>query len=458
MNIVFIGGGSLRILPVLRGVFDEPEVIGDGEIRLVDLNLESAEMVAGMIRKTPEYKNVNCKIIATTNLDQALEGADVLYITMEIGPNVPFQMAQKACFERNFMGSDQISLSGAMLALIGGTTILGFARKMERICPNAKLLTFANPVPVYSAMVNNHTSIDALGICAGYKNHRFDISRLMGRNEVLDYDVIVAGINHFSFILEGTFEGEDIYKVLGRHLTNDWKPLDTGIANLDKTLCLLKWMYDRFGKIIFSTEGDGFSHLCPEKVIPMYKKLSRAGQSLEEVQKFSRNKSVKRDQRYADFKINLEKDLDADFWDCDWYDNQTYGKDKMTLGHKIFRAMAGLGEEKIVASAPNNGAVEGFSDRTVLEYSMMIDKNWIRPVKKLVMPEVFRSLIDPLAAHQTMLGDAIATQDPKLFADAMYIYPVQYNTQNSRELLIEMLDIYKGIIPEVFQQARDYIF
>ena len=70
MKITFIGGGSLRLLPILRGIFQEtPEVLRGGEIRLTDLKVERSEAVARMIKACPEYKNVNCKVEVFTDLD-----------------------------------------------------------------------------------------------------------------------------------------------------------------------------------------------------------------------------------------------------------------------------------------------------------------------------------------------------------------------------------------------------
>ena len=50
---------------------------------------------------------------------------------MAIGNPLNAMKAQQACEKLGFIGSDQLSPEGAVLSLIGGKTILGFARKME---------------------------------------------------------------------------------------------------------------------------------------------------------------------------------------------------------------------------------------------------------------------------------------------------------------------------------------
>ena len=50
MNVVFVGGGSFRTLPIVRGVLQNPKVLDGGEIRLVDFNLPRVETVARLMK------------------------------------------------------------------------------------------------------------------------------------------------------------------------------------------------------------------------------------------------------------------------------------------------------------------------------------------------------------------------------------------------------------------------
>ena len=54
MKVTFIGGGSQRLLPILRGIFAEvPEFFRGGEIRLMDRVIERAEAVGRMVLACP---------------------------------------------------------------------------------------------------------------------------------------------------------------------------------------------------------------------------------------------------------------------------------------------------------------------------------------------------------------------------------------------------------------------
>ena len=462
MKVVFVGGGSFRLLPILRGAFLHRKIFHNGEVRLVDLDVSRAEMVGRMVMRTPEYAGLNCKVSWGTDLDRALDGADMLYVTMAVGSPYVTRLSSQASRKRGFISSDNVSLTGAFLGLTAGPTLLDFARRMERYCPDAWMMIFANPVAVYSGMVNNHTSIKALGVCGGFNNHRWDLTRLMGREEFCDeYDVDAAGINHLSFILKGAYRGEDLYEVLGRYLGPEWKPprVQKAVRHMEHHIHFglrkLLQMYHRFGKIIFSTEGDGMAHLFYEEMFGRsmkdFKPESKAAMKAQA-------KAAAKGRKDADqaFRKHLDLELGPEFWSIPNCSDRLFGRDDHDITIPVLRALAGMGTEKIAASRPNRGAVAGFKDRTVLEYSLLLSRRTVRPAGEYEIPDCFQGLISALATHQTLLGDAIACEDPRALADAMHAYPVKQNTRDSARVFKELLAIHRDEIPAFCQEAGNY--
>jgi len=273
MKTAFIGGGSFQTIPVVRSAMAEPRVFDGGEINLYDLNVPRAETMGRLLMRTPEFARINCTVRWGTTLDKALDGADAVSVVIPVGSPMVTRLSDQACMRRGFIGSDQLSASGAFRSLTGGRIIWNIA-KMEKRCPHAWLACFANPVAVYSGLVNNHTKIKALGVCGGYQNHMWDLTRLMGRDAFCpDYDVEVAGINHCSFIIRGSLHGRDLYRLLARHLTPDWRPPRIGNPwstvmkrHIRYGLLKLAEQFRKFGVVTFSTEGDGMAHLFYEEM------------------------------------------------------------------------------------------------------------------------------------------------------------------------------------------------
>jgi alpha-galactosidase/6-phospho-beta-glucosidase family protein len=454
MNVVFLGGGSLRLTPIIRGLLKKEGIFNGGSIRLVDRMLDRAELVGRAVMRCPEMKGVDCRVRWTDDLDRALEGADMLYITMAIEREPSLYLSQSAGVKYNYLCSDQLSVNGAFLAARGGGPILSFARKMEKYCPEAMMLIFANPVAVYSAMVNNHTKIRALGICGGYRNHCWDLPRMCGRDEYDDsMEVVATGVNHLSFILRGTWQGRDVFDVMREHLTPAWQPPSITSTprqeDIQRGVRQMVELFHRYGTTIFSSEPDGIGHLFPESYL---KSASEKFTPLTPVQLAKRTADAKFaiDSRFELFATELERN-DESLWT-----KPLFKLDSSDLSISIMAALAGLGSFRIAASAPNRGAVAGFSDRMALEYTMTIDGKNIKPVENQYVPAPFYGFIAGLSEFQTLQGDAIATGDPRFFADALEVYPVNRFSSKRKEFFHEMFDIYTDI-PKTLQDGKNFV-
>ena len=82
MKAVFVGGGAVRLVGILRAALHHGGMFEDGEINLYDLNVARAEAVAHMLMKTPEFARVKCKLTWGSSLESALEGADIVGVIL----------------------------------------------------------------------------------------------------------------------------------------------------------------------------------------------------------------------------------------------------------------------------------------------------------------------------------------------------------------------------------------
>ena len=466
MIAAFIGGGSLRLLPIFRGIFlKAPEVFRDGEIRLIDLQKERAEAVAKLTAACPEYKDVQCRITAASDTDRALEGIDVLYLTMGAIREPSQSRAFLLSREYDYIFSDQLSINGAFLSLRLGFFILDLAKKPEKLIPSAKMLIISNPVSVYSCMVNIHTKIRALGICGGFNNHRWDLSRFCGRDEFdPDWNVVSAGVNHLSFILRGEYRGEDLFRdVLPRYLNDSWKCM-TGFGYgadadflLEKSLKDAYRLYRTYNVLFFSSEYDGWNHVIPgnEKIVSDMH-LKRKEAVLNSPEACVRSAKEAADKRFAAL-FAASRSPETVPWRQSYRENCMFGTDPSDITIPILKALCGFEKMRISASRPNCGAIAGLPEMAAAEYSMEIFKDTITPAENLYIPSPFHGLIASLSEFQTLLADAIAMHDPALFAAALDAYPVHRFEPRRKEYFRKMFDVYSDVDP-VMRRSSDMLF
>ena len=465
MKAVFVGGGSLRLLGILRGAMKEKKVFTDGAIHLHDLNVVRAEAMGRMLMKTPEYMGLNCKITWGSNLEKYLPGADMVGVILMAGSPMSFELGNDISLKHGFVPSDNVSPNGAFLAMKGAPILLDVARKMEKHCPKALLVDFANPVGVLSGMVSNHTRIRAMGVCQGYTNHLWDLSRILGKDEEgTDIDVDAAGINHLSFIVRGTIGGVDIFKRIDSALGKPgWKPPKlqnfwsvASKSNICKSVANIARFYMELGVLIFSTEPDGMLHLDYEKELALKLKTFSPKSKSEIAKKLKANAEARR-KTDMDFQQWLGRDLDDTFWNTYWKKNLVFRRQDNDIFVKIMKALSGVEKYKVAVSRPNNGAVEGFKNRTVLEYSQIIDRDKIIPAGKFSVPDVVYGLTSSLATHQTMLGDAIAEDDPQLLARALMAYPVRQYSKAARQLYRDLAKINRDEIQPGLRRVGEFL-
>ena len=464
MKAAFIGGGSLRLLPIFRGIFHEcPEIFRNGEIRLIDLKLERAEAVAKLIKACPEHQNVQCKVVATTNMDEGLTGIDVLYLTMAARREPTETLAKFLACEYGYFSSDQLTVNGAFLSLRLGGLILDIAKKLEKLSPKALMLIFPNPVAVYSCMVNRFTKIKALGICGGFGNHRWDLGRLCFGKDGFDpnWNVVAAGVNHLSFILRGEYKGEDLYSsLLPRTLTDSWKLMEfshTGIAKemMEMAIRDLYNMYRKYNTLVFSTEYDGLAHISIGNSERILKKYDGSPDAFD-VKNARANELASIEKRFAEF-IDLSKNPEKVQWDLPRSENPYCGRDITDISIPILKAVAGIEKMRIVASRPNYGVVDGLPEGAAAEYTMDIFKDTVTPVENQYIPSPFRGLIASLSEFQTLNAEALATRDPRIFAAALDAYPVHRFEIKRKEFFQKMFDLYTDVDP-VWSRAMDYLY
>jgi alpha-galactosidase/6-phospho-beta-glucosidase family protein len=463
MKATFVGGGAHRLLSILRAALDERRIFDGGEICLYDINFARAETMAKMIQITPEYIGANCKVYAGQSLESSIDGADIVGIILAPGTMETARLSDHVCWEHSFISSDNVSPTGALLGVKGGQIILNVARKMEQYCPTAWLVDFANPVAVFSGLVNNHTKVKALGVCAGFTNHQGDIARLLGMDDLLPIDDLhVAGVNHLSFLLNGSYKGQDIFKLINESIGRGWTMPKLGErwASCEESIAnsvnkLLK-VYQDLGVLIFSTEGDGMAHLFYDREVDRFMSEPEPliGGEMEASLASARKGRAENDNWFAS---HLRSQLHATFWAEADRLQTVFGKVHDDIFVRILRGVSGAAPVQIVSSRPNEGAVSGFENRTVLEYSQELYKDQINAVGELSVPPVVGGMISGLAIHQTLLGDAIAADDPRLLAHALISYPWKPYSAASRAMFREMIEVNSPDISPALRSAVDFL-
>ena len=237
-RIVLVGAGSVEFTRNLLGDILTSPSLKDSHIALHDIDPERLATAERMARWTADALDATPGISAHLDRREALRGADFVINTIQVGgaraTRIDFDVAAK--FGLRYTIADTIGVGGVFRGLRTIPVVLGIARDMEEICPDAWLLNYTNPLAILVRAVSESTSIKVVGLCHSVF---WTIDRLAGyvglpREEI---DAESVGLNHLAFVLRLEHRGRDLYPELRAFVEAGRTPDDDLVrANLFRRL------------------------------------------------------------------------------------------------------------------------------------------------------------------------------------------------------------------------------
>ena len=225
-KVVIIGAGSASFgLGMLRDAVNTPELRGS-IISLVDTDARALEAVSTLARKMNEESGAGLRIEHATDRTQALPDAQFVVISIAVRRNELWKLDWEVPIKhgvKHTLGENG-GPGGLFHSMRNIPIILDICRDIERLCPDALVLNFTNPVPRVCMAIDRYSSVNAVGLCHGIGGQLGNLARVMS----LSHDNLTckaAGLNHFTWILDLRFEdsGRDAYPDLRRSL-HDYAP------------------------------------------------------------------------------------------------------------------------------------------------------------------------------------------------------------------------------------------
>ncbi|MHB0878521.1 MAG: family 4 glycosyl hydrolase [Anaerolineae bacterium] len=202
-RIAFIGGGSLVWIPrFTHDLLCRPELAGSTLV-LMDVDPASLELMAAYARRMIAERGGGLEVVTTTVRDEALAGADFVVSTFMAGGHRAWADDLNIALKHGVRHPKGMSVGpgGLLQGLKAIPQLLDLAWAMERICPQAPLFNFTNPMSSISLALQRHSSIKTVGVCHGVLIALEAFSHLLG----VDRDDLIcraAGVNHLNWVLE----------------------------------------------------------------------------------------------------------------------------------------------------------------------------------------------------------------------------------------------------------------
>lgn len=214
-KFTFIGAGSLDFTRDLVRDLMTFKDFDDCEIMLMDINEKRLEYSKKGVERIVAAGNHHATVKATTDRQEALKDADGVLITILQGGvevwrsdvEIPEKYGVDICV------GDTRGPAGIFRFLRTAPVMLDIIRDCEKLCPNAVILNYTNPMAMLVSYLQTQTKLKVTGLCHSVQGTAEMLARFMGiKYEELDYTC--AGINHQAFYLKLEHKGKDMYPTL----------------------------------------------------------------------------------------------------------------------------------------------------------------------------------------------------------------------------------------------------
>ncbi len=216
MKIVLIGAGSAQFGYGALGDAFGTSALAGAEIALVDINVESLEVVRRSAESFVQERNLSFTITATTDRREALPGADFVIISIEVGDRfllwdqdwkTPMQYGISQIYGEN--GGP----GGIFHALRITPPILAICDDVARLCPEATVFNYSNPMTaITTAVLRKYPDMNFIGMCHEIASLERYLPLIL-ETPAESLELRAAGLNHFSVLLEARYRetGKDAY-------------------------------------------------------------------------------------------------------------------------------------------------------------------------------------------------------------------------------------------------------
>ncbi|MFG2937572.1 6-phospho-beta-glucosidase [Streptomyces sp. NPDC048282] len=208
MKLTILGGGGFRV-PLVYGALMTDRAEGRvTEVVLHDLDAGRLSAVARVLAEQAAGVPDAPAVTATTDLDEALTGADFVFSAIRVGGLEGRANDERVALAEGVLGQETVGAGGIAYGLRTVPVAVDIARRVARLAPDAWVINFTNPAGLVTEAMSRHLGDRVIGICDSPVGLGRRIARVLGGNPKeawIDY----VGLNHLGWVRGLHIAGRD---------------------------------------------------------------------------------------------------------------------------------------------------------------------------------------------------------------------------------------------------------
>ncbi|KPV52071.1 alpha-galactosidase [Kouleothrix aurantiaca] len=438
-KITFIGAGSVVFTRNLCSDILLTPALQESTISLMDLHPERLAQARDVVQALIDQRGLKARVEASTNLAEAVRGADYVVTTFQQGGldayqldiDIPQRYGVEQCV------GDTLGPGGVFRSLRTIPVLLELGKTMDALAPNALLLNYVNPMAANCWAFDRATGRPHVGLCHSVQG----TSEMLARWIKAPYEDVVfrcAGINHQAFFLEFRQGAEDLYPRI-REAAKDDAIYGSEPVRID----LMKY----FG--YFVTESSGHA----SEYSPYFRKTAQMVNG-ELVPRFTDPADHWFDNGrtggYLRHCLERLEHAQADFAALASGEKALPTVRTHEYGSRIIEACETNQPARINGNVPNRGLIPNLPTGCCVEVPVLVDKSGLQPTKIGALPPQLAALMQTNVNVQSLVVEAALTGKREHIYHAAMLDPhtgAELDLDQIHSLVDDLIAGHEGWLP-----------
>ena len=427
-KIVLIGAGSANFgLGTIGDIF-KSKILEGSTVTLHDINAQALENTKKIALEYKEKIKVNYNIEATTNRAEALKDAKFCIISIEVGNRfdlwdqdwkIPLQYGVKQIYGEN--GGP----GGLFHSLRIIPAILNICDDIVKICPNAFLFNYSNPMQrICHAVTSKYQDLKFIGLCHEIASMERQLPTIM-ETDYSNIQIKAGGLNHLSILLNVKYKDteKDGYPIIRKKfkdyyskLTSEYYPSKPGGER-----GVFFELYKIYGYLPITTD----SHL---------------GEYIQWAYSVADHEAI------MEFYDNYKKRC-LTFYDNESHYSEYFNMSDNKMNERIIPILEAILNdtdlEESAVNVPNNNFIDSLPKDIVVEVPGILNKSGVTGMRLENYPSDFASLLNNQVGTIQLTSEAVLKESKHIAYQALLADPVVDNAIKAEQLLNTIIDFQK---------------
>ncbi|MCM2390698.1 6-phospho-beta-glucosidase [Streptomyces albipurpureus] len=442
MRLTVLGGGGFR-LPLVYGA-----LLGDRaegrvtEVVLHDVDAGRLTAIARVLADQAEGVSDAPEVSVTTDLDEALRGADFVFSAIRVGGLAGRADDERIALAEGVLGQETVGAGGIAYGLRTVPVAREIARRVARLAPDAWVINFTNPAGLVTEAMSRELGDRVIGICDSPVGLGRRVARALGvdpERAWFDY----AGLNHLGWLRGLVVDGRDELPGLladptalgsfeeGRLFGPEWLQSLGSIPNE----YLHYYYFNRETVRAYQEAEQTRGAFLNRQQARFYAELERPDAPAWE--SWDRTRA----ERESTYMAHNREAVDAG--ERDATDLESGGYEHVALA--LMRAIAHHQRTTLILNVRNRGALAPLDEQAVVEVPCFVDANGAHPVAVSPLPDHATGLVCAVKAVEREVLAATESGSRARAVKAFALHPLIDSVSVARRLLDGYREVHPGL-------------